>query len=187
MKFQKLTAVRGALALVATGSALVLSACGAGQISQTANQLPAVNGANGRAATHVSIRDASLVAGLDGRTYVKFTASNTEEKGEDVTLQSVSVDGKNVPVSGETNIPAGCNLVAEVPSTVERLQPSARNTCIQYISLPTGTVDGAFMGGAVPAELTFSSGVSKVALPVVGQQPISGETHRSNSGQLETR
>ena len=50
----KTTFARGALALVAAGSALALSACGAGQISQTSSQVAAVNGASGTA-EHLSL------------------------------------------------------------------------------------------------------------------------------------
>ena len=65
MKFQKSFAARSALALVAAGSAVALTACGAGQITQTSNQAAAVNGTNGHL-ENVSLRDATIVIGKDG-------------------------------------------------------------------------------------------------------------------------
>ena len=67
---------RGALATVAAASAVALAACGAGQISQTANQVAAVDGAqNVQEAVPggVAIRDAHIIVDPEsGDAALKF-------------------------------------------------------------------------------------------------------------------
>lgn len=183
VKSQKSIAARGALVLVAAGSAMALTACGAGQISQTANQVPAVNGTNGNA-ERVSLRDASLSIGLDGETYVKFTAGNIEDGAQDVKLESIKVDGKDVSLDGDGTIKPGCNMVTDTPEIIKNLEKGAKNTCNTYASPKLSDAKDIYPGGSKPAEFTFDTGTIKVNLPVVGEQPTSGEFFRDNSSKL---
>ena len=183
VKSQKSIAARGALVLVAAGSAMALTACGAGQISQTANQVPAVNGTNGNAEL-VSLRDASLSIGLDGETYVKFTAGNIEDGAQDVKLESIEVDGNDVALEGKGTIEPGCNLVTDTPDVIKDLKTAAKNTCNTYASPKLSDAKDIYPGGSKPAKFTFDTGVIEVNLPVVGEQPVSGEFHRDGSAQI---
>lgn len=183
VKFQKSLAARSALALVAAGSAMALTACGAGQITQTSSQLPAVNGTNGNA-TNVSVRDASLIIGKDGKTYVKFTAGNIEDNGGEVKLDSVKVDGKDVSLSGETSMKPNCNLVADTPESIKKQKKAGENTCNVYASFPAEGLKDVYMAGSKPGEFKFNTGTVEVNLPVIGEQPKSGEGHRNASSEL---
>ena len=89
---------RGALATVAAASAVALAACGAGQISQTANQVAAVDGAqNVQEAVPggVAIRDAHIIVDPEsGDAALKFSVTNQERSNDAVyTLESVEVEG----------------------------------------------------------------------------------------------
>ena len=79
VKSQKSTVVRGALAIIAAGAALGMTACSAGQITQTAEQAPAVNGLHAKEG-NVDVADVSVVLGADGMPALKFTASYGEDK-----------------------------------------------------------------------------------------------------------
>ena len=118
---------RSALITVSAASAVALAACGAGQISQTANQHPAVDGAmNGgedaagkgaentnSALGFVNIRDAHILVDPEaGTAGLKFSASNQQRATESVyKLKSVTVEG-----IGEV----------ELKKVAERLLPSLR-------------------------------------------------------------
>ena len=121
----KTTFARGALALVAAGSALALSACGAGQITQTSSQVAAVNGASGSAG-HADVQDVSVVVGPDNSLALKFTVTNEDEKGKAVTVESVKVDGKEVSGLDEAEIPAGGSLVADGEFAMDDLKTRGR-------------------------------------------------------------
>ena len=57
----KSASLRSGIAIVAAGSALALSACSAGQISQTANQVPAVDGGAANAEdNNITLRDVTV-------------------------------------------------------------------------------------------------------------------------------
>lgn len=183
VKSQKTIAVRSALAMVAAGSALALTACGAGQISQTANQTAAVNGANAEV-ENVQVRDATIVIGKDGNSYLKFTAANTEERGEDLNLRSVTVDGKEVELGGEATAKAGCNLVASTPDEVKELEKGTKNLCTTYISPKLTSTEGIYAGGAQPAKFNFSIGTAEASLPVAAEHTQAGEAYRNPANDV---
>jgi copper(I)-binding protein len=111
-----------AAALVA-GSALVLSGCSAGQISQTADQAPAINGNNAQLG-QVSLRNVYIVYPNaqeytnkeGGRAALAFVAVN-EDPDEGDRLTRISTDAGNVSLGQPTDLPAGGKLVAEAPGT----------------------------------------------------------------------
>lgn len=183
MKFQKSLATRSALALVAAGSAVALTACGAGQHTQTSNQAAAVNGTNATM-DNITVRDASVVVANDGAAYLKFTASNVEEKGQKATLESVTVDGKEATLTGEAVAEPGCNLVASTPDEVAQLKKGAKNLCTTYTSPKLPSAEGVFPGGSLPAKFTFDAGTTELNLSVVAEHPTAGEAYRNPANEV---
>ena len=97
-------------------SGLILTGCGAGQISQTADQESAVNGSTANVA-NIALRNIHLQAvqtgdALEpGRTVeLIFVAANISPDVND-KLVSVSSDVGTVAVTGATAIPAGTSLI----------------------------------------------------------------------------
>ncbi|WP_163695135.1 hypothetical protein [Mycolicibacterium sarraceniae] len=95
---------------------LILTGCGAGQISQTADQQSAVNGATANIA-NIALRNVHLQAVQTGdalkpgRTVeLIFVAANISPDVDD-KLVSVSSDVGTVAVTGATSIPAGTSLI----------------------------------------------------------------------------
>jgi len=95
---------------------LVLTGCGSGQISQTADQESAVNGATANI-QNIALRNVHLQAVQTGdylqpgRTVeLIFVAANSSPDVND-KLVSVSSDIGSVTVTGDTAIPAGASLV----------------------------------------------------------------------------
>ncbi len=125
----RLTSPRGvarAVAAAAIGSAVVfgVGACGAGQISQTANQEAAVNGGNATVG-QIALRDVHVVypavnaddAFVDGGPFeLAFLISNNSAYQND-TLQSITVPGGgSATISGSRSLPATKSLRAGQPS-----------------------------------------------------------------------
>ena len=82
------------LAAVAVASALALTGCSAGQITQTSNQVAAVDGATAFTEDReLSVQDATVILAEDGQAAVKFTVTNQDRSMKDHTLKSVTVDG----------------------------------------------------------------------------------------------
>lgn len=153
---------RSALITVSAASAVALAACGAGQISQTANQHPAVDGAmNGgedaagkgaentnSALGFVNIRDAHILVDPEaGTAGLKFSASNQQRATESVyTLKSVTVEGigevelKKVAetpsfakaAKGENSLPRECQIVAGPKSVIDPLAKTAKDNTGKY-------------------------------------------------------
>lgn len=161
---------RGALATVATASAVALAACGAGQISQTANQVAAVDGARNFTDTQdrgIAVRDAQIVIDPDsGEAALKFSASTEAvATGAYYALESIEVEGageveinevtstqgyddalENSGADGENVIPRDCQLVADYEGAVEQYSENAdvNPGCITYVST---SLDGeSFVG-----------------------------------------
>jgi copper(I)-binding protein len=108
------------LAACGLAAAVVLSGCGAGQVSQTATQEPAVNGTSATAGD-VALRNIHLRA-VQTTDYVQpgrdveliFTAVNNSPDTND-KLISVTSDVGTVSLSGDTSVPAGGVLVVGQP------------------------------------------------------------------------
>ncbi|WP_431233965.1 hypothetical protein ACQ856_04690 [Mycolicibacterium psychrotolerans] len=96
--------------------ALILTGCGTGQISQTADQQSAVNGATANLA-NIALRNVHIQAVQSGdalkpgRTVeLIFAAANISPDTND-KLVSVSSDVGSVELTGNTSIPAGSSLI----------------------------------------------------------------------------
>ena len=96
----KSAARRGVALGLAGCAALALSACGAGQISQTANQVAAVDGASAHSDDNtIAVRDVTVVVNDDSTAALKFTAVNQDTSESTHTLESVTVGGEQVTLS----------------------------------------------------------------------------------------
>ncbi len=91
---------------------LILTGCGAGQISQTATQQAAVNGSNGTA-KNVVLRNVHLQATQTGDFFepgqvvpLVFLAANNSPDVDD-KLVSISTDVGTVALAGNVAVPAG--------------------------------------------------------------------------------
>jgi hypothetical protein len=113
----RLTAGLAACGLVV---AVALSGCGSGQISQTATQLPAVNGTSASVGP-ISLRNVHLRA-PQSSDYVEpgrdvellFVAANKSPEVND-KLVSITSDVGTVSLSGDTSLPANGALVVGAP------------------------------------------------------------------------
>ena len=126
--------------------ALILTGCGTGQISQTADQQSAVNGATANVA-NIALRNVHIQAVQSGdalkpgRTVeLIFAAANISPDTND-KLVSVSSDVGSVELTGNTSIPAGSSLI---------------------VGSADGQSEAAPMGSAQPAkaEVTLSQPIS---------------------------
>ncbi|QGU01279.1 hypothetical protein CKALI_01900 [Corynebacterium kalinowskii] len=151
------TARRSALIAVAGVAVAALSACSAGQISQTSDQVAAVDGASANTADKsIAVRDVTVIVDEDQTAALKFTAVNTDTTMKDHTLKSVKVDGKEIQLSEKPKIERNCSVVADSKDNIELLKKND-NVCIIYIDteLPN---DGFAVGGQKPVTFEFDSG-----------------------------
>jgi hypothetical protein len=181
VKHLKSPAARGALALVAGSAALTLTACGAGQISQTANQAPAVNGTNGTQGDAV-VRDVSLIIQQDNSVSLKFNASNQGIEDEDITLDGVKVQDATLDFGGQKTIAADCNIVADSAASLKEMGAQHNEKgCTEY--LPTRvTGENFYPGAARNVTFTFNTGDITVNAPVTSFYPEAGQTDRGQDG-----
>ncbi len=114
-----------AVTVAAFGIALALgsTACGAGQISQTANQEPAVNGNTANVGS-MQLRNVQIIYPADkadevfgngGPFQVSFVISNIDPVENDRLLGIDAPQGGSVTLAGNTEIPAGQALRAGKP------------------------------------------------------------------------
>lgn len=183
-----LTATAGAL--LAAGALLSVSACSAGQISQTANQVAAVNGANHNYVDQKKVlSDVHVLYPVTaGQGKLAFVLSNIDpdaRNGGDRLVAITDQNGRSATISGDTSLPAGGSLYGTAPlSTTD----NADITRLK-VTLP---VDGSWRPG-LTNELTFhlqKSGMLKIAVPLdAGAPPASavGITPAENAGEGESK
>jgi hypothetical protein len=108
------------LAACGLAAAVVLSGCGAGQVSQTATQEPAVNGTSaniGKIAVrnvHLRVDQTTDYVQPGSEVALIFTASNDSPDINDKLL-SVTSDVGTVSLTGNTALPANGTLVVGAP------------------------------------------------------------------------
>ncbi|QYN23528.1 hypothetical protein [Amycolatopsis sp. DSM 110486] len=127
----------------ALGAALVLAGCGAGQITQTDTQQPAVNGTYAQVKTLV-LRDAAVQYPAQGAAYsagqpAPLTLTIVNQGAQDDQLVSVSSEGTKSPaqISGATDIVAGHTLVIGPDDAVESTNEQAAPTTSSSASTPS--------------------------------------------------
>jgi copper(I)-binding protein len=107
--------------LLAFAAALVLAGCGAGQITQTATQEPAINGANAQVGT-LYIRDAALQFPPSGPAYkagssAALTLTIINAGQQDDELVGVTSDAASgAVIQGSKLVVAGNSLVISPPA-----------------------------------------------------------------------
>ncbi len=179
MKSLTSAARRGGIITVAAVSTLALTACSAGQITQTSSKVVAVDGATGHSANgEVSVLDVTvLLNDQSGDAALKFTATNQDPALEEHTLESVTVEGQKVQIAPKT-IGHNCMLVADSQANIEDM-PDAEGTtsCTEQIPTSIQNQDFAY-GGQVPVEFVFDTGTIEVQAPVSAQHVPSGQVPR---------
>ncbi|WP_227984710.1 hypothetical protein [Nocardia spumae] len=124
-----------AVAALATGAALALSGCGAGQISQTAHQVAAVNG-NAATVGSVALRDVRILLpqseeytnAKGGKAVVAFSAINQGSSRTD-QLVSVTTDLGQVKITpASPQLVPGQTVVAAGPAAAKAGQAGAEAT-----------------------------------------------------------
>jgi copper(I)-binding protein len=133
------------LAVCGLASVVLLSGCGAGQVSQTATQEPAVNGTSANIGK-IAVRNAHLR--VDQTTdYVQpgsavellFTASNDSPDVDD-KLVSITSDVGTVTLTGDTSLPASGTLVVGAPdgqiTALERVETAEAAEAAVELSKP---------------------------------------------------
>jgi copper(I)-binding protein len=164
------------LAACGLAAALALSGCGAGQVSQTATQEPAVNGTSANVGK-IAIRNAHLRA-TQTSDYVQpgseveliFTASNESPDVND-RLVSITSDVGTVTLSGDPALPASGTLIVGAPdgqvTALESVETAEAAEATVALSKP--------ITNGLTYNFTFTfekSGEGTVAVPIsAGESP----------------
>lgn len=164
------------LAACAAVASVALTGCGAGQVSQTANQEPAVNGA---AATtgNIALRNVHLRApqvsdyvqpGAD--VELLLVAANNSADVND-KLVSITSDIGNVTLTGDSTVPAnGVLVVGEPDGQLKALDAAERADAVKAeVDLSKPITNGL----TYPFTFTFEkSGQTTLAVPIsAGEMP----------------
>ncbi|MFP7366210.1 hypothetical protein SFC07_10650 [Corynebacterium callunae] len=176
---------RGAIMTVAAVSALALSACGAGQITQTSSQVAAVDGNQAAAESGaVIVRDVTVHVTEEGEAGVKFTAINQDTENISHTLESVTVEGENVTLDEVEPLERNCSLVADLESELALLEEPEVG-CIQHVATSVENPGFAY-GGVVPVTFTFNTGEitvdATVSAPVLESGQVTREVGTGEEG-----
>lgn len=137
--------------VLALGAALVLAGCGAGQITQTDSQQPAVNGTYAQVKTIV-LRDVAVQYPTSGPGYgvgatPALTLTIVNQGAQDDSLVSVTADAGQATLGGSKDIVAGHSLVIGPDDAVEstnevQTTPPSSSSESSATSTATGTATG---------------------------------------------
>lgn len=167
---------RTAVTLAALSTVVTLSACGAGQNSQTADQQAAVNGTSAQVGT-VDLRNVHLRAPQTG-AYVRpggdvellFVAVNGSAATDD-RLVSITTDIGTVALTGQTKLAPGGTLLVGTPD----LQPSALDVTEGAASAEAAVALSKPITNGLTYPFTFTfekAGSQKVEVPIsAGESP----------------
>ncbi|MFE7743867.1 hypothetical protein [Nocardia sp. NPDC057455] len=163
-----MTAPKGArrrmvtVAALAAGAAIALSGCGAGQISQTADQVAAVNG-NHADVGRIALRNVHIVYPAEG------TAYNNAKGGKALIALSIINNGESVP-DELTSITTDLGTVKITPAagkSVVELAPQqtvvAANQPVKHESTPTTTTTAPTTSAAAPTSAPRSAAPTTTA------------------------
>ncbi|WP_181997239.1 hypothetical protein [Corynebacterium diphtheriae] len=182
VKSLKSAARRGAMISVAAASALALASCSAGQITQTSDQVAAVDGsevdnANGT----IALRDVTISLTEQGQAGVKFTAINQDNSNKEHVLKSITVDGTKATIDGDTKLASDCSIVGGIKAEISQLtEPKAG--CITHV-ITSVENKGLAVGGSKNVVFSFDSG--DIALDATIAAPVleSGQHDRQVGGE----
>lgn len=166
-----------AAAAIASGLLIGTTACGAGQISQTANQAPAING-NEIDAGPLALRDVHIVFPKDGSTEefvnggpleMAFLIANRSADTAD-KLEGISfADGSgSVDIEGKTDIAPNQSLRAGTPALLLTPSTQPSNPSEERITVTvTGAPDNVTPGLTIPMVFDFqNAGEKTIEVPV---------------------
>lgn len=158
--------------VLALGAALVLAGCGAGQITQTDSQQPAVNGTYAQVGNLV-LRNAALRFPLEGQAYpagsaAPLTLTIVNQGKEDDELVSVSSEGAtgDAVISGSKAIVASHSLVIGPSDSVESTKEIAPTSAPSSPGAPSSNSEAPASPGA-----PSSSGAAGVVTPSASAEP----------------
>ncbi|WP_374064282.1 hypothetical protein ABMV15_02970 [Corynebacterium belfantii] len=182
VKSLKSAARRGAMISVAAASALALTSCSAGQITQTSDQVAAVDGsevdnANGT----IALRDVTISLTEQGQAGVKFTAINQDNSNKEHVLKGITVDGTKATIDGDTKLASDCSIVGGIKAEISQLtEPKAG--CITHV-ITSVENKGLAVGGSKNVVFSFDSG--DIALDATIAAPVleSGQHDRQIGGE----
>ncbi|MFA1448176.1 hypothetical protein [Corynebacterium diphtheriae] len=182
VKSLKSAARRGAMISVAAASALALVSCSAGQITQTSDQVAAVDGsevdnANGT----IALRDVTISLTEQGQAGVKFTAINQDNSNKEHVLKSITVDGTKATIDGDTKLASDCSIVGGIKAEMSRLT-EPKSGCITHV-ITSVENKGLAVGGSKNVVFSFDSG--DIALDATIAAPVleSGQHDRQIGGE----
>ncbi|MCK7643377.1 hypothetical protein JIM95_009995 [Corynebacterium sp. CCM 8835] len=185
--------VKGAAAaLVSVAAALTLGACSSGQISQTASQVAAVDGA--RADTpdgKMGVRDVTVEVDGTSTASLRFTLVNQDTDMSVHSLKSATVDGEKVSLRGDTELNRDCSIVAGSRAHLDTLPEVGDGICITQVV--TAVRDKGFPpGGNADVVFTFDDGqtidvTATISAPTLTPADIDrpegkGDGHEGHSG-----
>ncbi|WIV60252.1 hypothetical protein [Amycolatopsis nalaikhensis] len=166
--------------VLALGAALVLAGCGAGQITQTDTQQPAVNGTYAQVKTIV-LRDAAVQYPTSGAGYAAgatpaLTLTIVNQGAQDDTLVSVTTeDGAQATVGGSKDVVAGHSLVIGPDDAVEstnEVEPTSSGAPTSSSQAPTSSTGTSSATSSSSAEAPSSSVTPTAAPATVGKATV---------------
>jgi len=158
--------------VLALGAALVLAGCGAGQITQTDSQQPAVNGTHAQVKT-IDLRNAAVQYPTSGPGYAAgatpaLTLTIVNRGAQDDSLVSVTTeDGGKATIDGSRTVVAMHSLVIGPDDAVEstnEVQATSSGAPTSSASAPTagGTPTGSSSATNSPGNNLTASPTSEV-------------------------
>ena len=177
MQSLKSAARRGAIISVTAVSALALASCSAGQITQTADKVAAVDGASASTDDNkVAVRDVTILVEPDGSAALKFSAVNQGYDTDVISLESVKVDGQRVEMDKAQPLHRDQSIIADSQKNLDATtQQDSEN--VQYIATSLKNDDFGYAGDR-PVTFEFSNGSIDVDATIAATQMQSGEFDR---------
>ncbi|WP_308572685.1 hypothetical protein [uncultured Corynebacterium sp.] len=173
----KSAARRGAIISVTAVSALALASCSAGQITQTADKVAAVDGASASTDDNkVAVRDVTILVEPDGSAALKFSAVNQGYDTDVISLESVKVDGQRVEMDKAQPLHRNQSIIADSQKNLDATTQQDSET-VQYIATSLKNDDFGYAGDR-PVTFEFSNGSIDVDATIAATQMQSGEFDR---------
>lgn len=177
MQSLKSAARRGAIISVTAVSALALASCSAGQITQTADKVAAVDGASASTDDNkVAVRDVTILVEPDGSAALKFSAVNQGYDTDVISLESVKVDGQRVEMDKAQPLHRNQSIIADSQKNLDATTQQDSET-VQYIATSLKNDDFGYAGDR-PVTFEFSNGSVDVDATIAATQMQSGEFDR---------
>jgi copper(I)-binding protein len=152
--------------VLALGAALVLAGCGAGQITQTDSQQPAVNGTHAQVKT-IDLRNAAVRYPTSGPGYAAgatpaLTLTIVNRGTQDDSLVSVTTEGgTQATIDGSKTVVAAHSLVIgpdDAAESTNEVQPTSAGAPSSSPATPTSTAPaGSSSASNSPGSLTATA------------------------------